>query len=150
MRRRDFIKVIAGGATATWPLAAHTQQPERVRRIAVLMNLSESDPEGQARVSAFENGLAELGWKIGHNIQIDLRWGAGNPTRYRTYAAELVALAPDVVVASNTSTTRELQRATSTVPIVFAGLLIQSGGAWLQVLRIRVATQPASWVLNLA
>ena len=93
MRRRDFIKVIAGSAVA-WPLAARAQQPERMRRIGVLMSLAADDPEGQARIAAFLQGLAQLGWTDGRNVRIDLRWGAGNADDIRKYAAELIALAP--------------------------------------------------------
>jgi len=98
MRRRDFIKII-GGAAATWPLAAVAQQAERIRRIGVLMSLAADDPEGQARMAAFLQGLQQLGWIDGHNVRIDTRWTAGNADNVRKYAAELVALAPDVILA---------------------------------------------------
>jgi putative ABC transport system substrate-binding protein len=121
MRRREFITLF-GGAAAAWPLAAHAQQGERVRRIGVLMNVAADDPEAQARNVAFLQGLHELGWTEGRNVRIDYRWAAGDADRLRRYAAELVALAPDVVLASGTSTVGPLQRASGTVPIVFAGV----------------------------
>src|SRR5262245_28779437 len=99
MKRRDFIKVIAG-SLATWPRAARAQQPERMRRIGVLMNAAGSDPVEQPRLAAFLDELQQLGWIIGRNVQIDTRWAAGDAERFRRYAAELVALAPDVILAS--------------------------------------------------
>ena len=99
MRRREFITLL-GGAAAAWPLAARAQQPERMRRIGVLMDLAADDPEAPARVAAFARGLQELGWIEGRNIQIDYRWGGGDLDRVRRYAAELVALAPDVIFVS--------------------------------------------------
>jgi putative ABC transport system substrate-binding protein len=111
MRRRDFIKVV-GSAAATWPLAARAQQPERVRRIGVLLARSANDPEGQAYVAAFLQGLQELGWSDGRNVTIDIRWFTGNSADARKYAAELVALAPDVLVAgTGTSTVAPLLQA---------------------------------------
>jgi putative ABC transport system substrate-binding protein len=98
MRRRDFIKAVVGSAT-TWPFAARAQQPERMRRIGVLMNIAESDPQSAPRISALVRGLEELGWSLGKNVQIDYRWGAGDLDLYRKYAPELVALAPDVILA---------------------------------------------------
>src|ERR1700736_6887609 len=122
MRRRDFIiKVIAGWAIA-WPLAARAQQRERVRRIGVLLNFAPDDPEAQARNAAFLQGLSELGWNVGRNARIDYRWGAGDGERNREYAAELVALAPDVILANGAAAVRSLQGITRTVSIVFAGV----------------------------
>ena len=119
MRRREFITLL-GGAAAAWPLAARAQQAERVRRIGVLMNLSADDPEGQARLAAFLQGLQQAGWSVGGNIRIDYRWGAGDAELFRKYAAELVALAPDVFLASGNPSVTALQQATRSVPIVFA------------------------------
>ena len=99
MRRREFISLL-GGAAVLWPLAAHAQQGERVRRIGVLMNLSAEDPEGQARLATFQQELRVLGWSVGGNLRIDYRWGAGNPDRIRTFATELVTLAPDVILST--------------------------------------------------
>jgi ABC-type uncharacterized transport system substrate-binding protein len=117
MRRRDFINLLAG-TTVLWPLAAHAQQAERTRRIGVLMSLAADDKEGQARVEAFLQGLRELGWVDGRNVQIVIRWGPGGD-RARQYAAELVALSPDVILASGGSVVGPLLQATRTVPIVF-------------------------------
>jgi putative ABC transport system substrate-binding protein len=118
VNRREFISIL-GGAAAAWPLAARAQQPERMRRIGALMNVAADDPVGQARIAAFLQGLQELGWTVGRNIRIDYRWSAGSADRTRGYAAELVALAPDVILATGTSTLGSLLRLTHTVPIVF-------------------------------
>jgi len=117
MRRRDFIKVVTGSAAA-WPLAAHAQQSERVRRIGVLMIQAADDPVGQARAKAFQRGLQQLGWTDGRNVQTNYRWAAGSVENARKYAAELVALAPDVILVQGAATGSVLQ-ATRTVPIVF-------------------------------
>jgi putative ABC transport system substrate-binding protein len=122
MRRRDFITLI-GGAAAAWPLAARAQQPDRKRRVGVLVPYAADDREGQARMAALQQGLAQLGWSDGGNVQIDTRWGAGDVDRYRQYAAELVALAPDVVVAVTSPVVAALQRETRSVPIVFVGVI---------------------------
>jgi putative tryptophan/tyrosine transport system substrate-binding protein len=117
MRRRDFITLLGGAAA--WPLAARAQQGERVRRIGVLMTQAANDPEGQARIAAFLQGLQELGWSVGRNLRIDIRWSAGNADDTHKYAAELVALAPDIILASTTPSVAALLQATRTVPIVF-------------------------------
>ena len=119
MRRRTFITLL-GGAAAAWPLPARAQQSERVRRIGVLMNLAAGDAEGETRFAAFLQGLQELGWAVGRNVRIETRWGTGDVEFYRTNAAELIALAPDVILASGTPATMALKRATRTIPIVFA------------------------------
>ena len=119
MRRREFISIL-GGAAAAWPLAVRAQQPERMRRVGVLMNTVADDAEGQARLIAFGQGLAELGWTDGRNVRIDIRWGAGDAERFRRYAVELVALAPDVILAASGTAVPPLLQATRTVPIVFA------------------------------
>src|ERR1700730_971070 len=118
MRRRDFI-TLCGGAAAAWPLEARAQQADRMRRIGVLMNVAADDPEAPARVGAFSQGLAELGWTIGRNVRIDYRWYAGNADAARKYATELVALAPDVILASGTLGVTAVQQVTRPVPIVF-------------------------------
>jgi putative tryptophan/tyrosine transport system substrate-binding protein len=118
MRRREFIALL-GGAAAAWPLAARAQQPARSRRIGVLMNLASDDAEGQARLAAFHQGLQQLGWTVGRNVQIDYRWGAGDADRIRKFAAELVALAPDVILSTGSPSVAAFQQATRTVPIVF-------------------------------
>ena len=119
MKRREFITLL-GGAAASWRLAARAQQPERMRRIGVLTNLVADDPEAQARVGAFLQGLQELGWAVGRNMRIEYRWGAGDADRTREYAAELVALAPDVILTSGASALAPLLQATRSVPVVFA------------------------------
>ena len=119
MKRREFITLL-GGAAATWPLAARAQQPERTRRIGVLMSTPANDKEGRARITAFVEGLRELGWIDGHNVAIDTRWAAGNADRGREYATELVALAPDVILAIGGLSLRPLLQLTHTVPVVFA------------------------------
>jgi putative tryptophan/tyrosine transport system substrate-binding protein len=115
--RRKLLAAFAGAAA--WPLAARGQQAERMRRIGVLMNLAADDSEAPARVGAFAQGLAELGWTIGSNVRIEYRWGAGNADAERKYAAELLAFTPDVIVASGSLAVAAFQRLTRTVPIVF-------------------------------
>jgi putative ABC transport system substrate-binding protein len=117
MRRRDFLTLLGGAAA--WPLAASAQQPERIRRVAVLMSVAADDPEGPLRVGAFSQGLAELGWTIGRNVRIDYPWYAVNADAARKYAAELVALEPDVVLASGTVGVTAFQQIACPVPIVF-------------------------------
>ena len=119
MRRREFITAIAGSAAA-WPLAAHAQQPERVRRIGVLMPLATDDPEARTRLSTFKQALQALGWIDGRNVHIDSRMSAANAADTRKYAAELAALAPDVILAGGGTGLPPLLEATQTVPIVFA------------------------------
>jgi putative tryptophan/tyrosine transport system substrate-binding protein len=119
MGRRECITLL-GGAILTWPLAARAQQPERVRRMGVLMPYAASDPQVQARIGALLQGLQQFGWSVGTNIKIDYRWSAGNEDDTRKYAAELVALAPDVIFASGSAGVGPMQRATRTIPIVFA------------------------------
>src|SRR5215467_1165338 len=119
MKRREFIGLLGGAATA-WPLAARAQQPERLRRIGVLMNRAADDPFGQARLAAFQHALQQLGWSDGRNVRIDIRWHENDAERARRYAQELVALAPDVVLAENTISVTALYHVTRTLPIVFA------------------------------
>jgi putative tryptophan/tyrosine transport system substrate-binding protein len=118
MRRREFITLI-GGAAALWSEAASAQNPGGVRRIGVLLSLAESDPEGKAQYSGFTQGLAELGWIEGSNLRTEVRWGRGDVDRIRTFAKELVALQPDVILAHGTPVTAALHRETRTIPIVF-------------------------------
>jgi len=118
--RRDFITLL-GGAAAAWPLAVQAQQSERMRRIGLLMGVAD-DREGQARVTALKQGLQELGWTDGRNIQIETRFGGGDAGRIRAHAAELVALAPDVLVANTTPVVRAVRQATSSIPIVVAAV----------------------------
>jgi putative tryptophan/tyrosine transport system substrate-binding protein len=121
MNRRDFITLI-GGAAAGWPLPARAQQPGRVRRISVLMNRAADSPEGQDRLAAFHQGLQELGWIVGRNVRIETRWSEDNADRTAKYAAELVALAPDIILASGTLAVTALQHLNPTSSIVFAAV----------------------------
>src|SRR5260370_7135810 len=118
MRRREFIPLL-GGAAVLWPRAASAQTPGGVRRIGVLLSVAESDPEGKAQLSGFTQGLAGLGWIDGRNLRMEVRWGGGDVDRIRTFAKDLVALQPDVIVAQGTPVTAALQRETRTIPIVF-------------------------------
>jgi putative ABC transport system substrate-binding protein len=131
--RREFITLL-GGAAAAWPLAARAQQSEPMRRIGVLMNAAADDPEYQARLAAFLQALQQLGWTDGHNVRIDIRWGARNPDTMRKYAAELVALAPEVILTTTSAATTALQQATRTVPIVFSMVLDPVGGGIVESL----------------
>jgi len=118
LRRRAFISLL--GAGAAWPLAARAQQADRMRRVGVLLPFTADDSEGQARLMAFVQGLQQLGWAVGTNVRIDARWGAGDAERIRKYAAELLALTPDVIVANGSPEVSTLRQTTRTVPIVFA------------------------------
>ena len=120
--RRELLVALGGSAAAGWSLAARAQQGERVRRVGVLMNLAADDPEGQTRIVAFVQGLQQSGWTDGRNIRIDTRWAAGDADRFHRYAEELLALAPDVILASATPSVQALQQSTRTVPIVFANV----------------------------
>jgi putative tryptophan/tyrosine transport system substrate-binding protein len=124
MRRREFILALGGAAAMPsflWPRAARAQQGERIRRIAVLNNIAEGDRDAQAWIGAFRQRLESLGWSEGRNLQIDIRWGAGDLTRLRAHAAELVSMTPDVAFADSTPAINALQRTTPTIPIVFVG-----------------------------
>jgi putative tryptophan/tyrosine transport system substrate-binding protein len=118
VRRRQFITLLGGAAT--WPLAARAQPGERMRRVGVLMPIAADNPQAPVRIAAFLQGLAQLGWTDGRNVRIEYRWGGGDADRIRRYAAELVALTPDVILAWGASTMGPLQQATRSVPIVFA------------------------------
>ena len=120
MKRRQFL--LALGGAAAWPLAARAQQGGRMRRIGVLMNMAADDPTGQTRLLAFAQALAQAGWTDGGNVRIDIRWGAGDRERIRKYAAELVALAPDVILASGGTTLGPLRQVSRIVPTVFTGV----------------------------
>src|SRR5262245_29441572 len=120
MKRREFIALVGGGAAAAWPLAARAQQSGAMRRIGVLTNRAADDPEVQTRYAAFLQGLQEAGWAVGRNMRIDVRWSGGDASRIRALARELIALSPDIILATNTPTVVALQQATRTVPIVFA------------------------------
>jgi putative ABC transport system substrate-binding protein len=129
MNRRETITLLGG--TAAWPLVARAQQGERVRRIGVLWNLAEDDPESQARLTTFRQGLQELGWTDGRNMLMGYRWGAADVARARKMAAELIALAPDVILTSASPAVTGLQEVTRTVPIVFAGVVDPVGAGFV-------------------
>ncbi len=133
VRRRDFIKVVAGSAAA-WPLLAHAQQADRVRRIGMLFPFLPNESQSKARLVAFQHRLQELGWIEGRNLQIDTRWYAGNADDNRKNAAELVALAPDVIVASGSATVGPLLQATRTIPIVFTVVPDPLGAGYIESL----------------
>jgi putative ABC transport system substrate-binding protein len=130
MKRRDFIRLV-GGVVAAWPLPAHAQQPERMRRIGVLLYLQENDPEARAYVAAFLQGLQALGWTVDHNVRIDYRFTGGDADRIRKYAAELVALVPDVILVAGGSHVGPLQQATRSIPIVFVQVTDPIGGGFV-------------------
>ncbi len=140
LKRREFITLL-GGAAAGWPLAALAQQPKRV---GMLVAYAESDPEAQARVAAFRQGLRELGWTEGHNLQMELRWETGDPDRARTFAMELISLARDVIVAHGTTALTALHRATRTIPVVFVSVIDPVGAGYGTVWPYREATLPGS------
>jgi len=117
MRRREFITLL--GSATVWPLAVRAQQPDGLRRIGVLMPLADNDPDAQANITAFRQAMQKLGWTDGHNVRIEYRWGGANPERVRTYASELVALKPDVIVAASALVLQPLQQQTRGIPIVF-------------------------------
>jgi putative tryptophan/tyrosine transport system substrate-binding protein len=130
MRRREFIAML-GGVAVAWPRAAHAQQADRMRRVGVLEARAIDDPEAQARLAVFLQGLQELGWTDGRNVRIDYRWAAADAGRYRTYAAELVALAPDVILASASASVAALLQTTRTVPIVFVNVIDPVGAGFV-------------------
>jgi putative ABC transport system substrate-binding protein len=133
LRRREFISLLSGAA-AGWPLAAHAQQPERMRRIGVLMNLAADDPQGQARLAGFQQTLQQLGWNDGRNVGIDIRWHENDADRARRYAHELVALAPDIFLADASVSVAALQHVTRTLPIVFANVADPVGAGFVDSL----------------
>jgi len=133
VKRREFITLL-GGAAAAWPLATRAQQRERVQRIGMLMPYVASDPQAQVRNAALLQGLQQLGWAVGQNVQIDYRWSGGNIDDTRRYAAELVALAPDVIFAPGTAAVGPLQQVTRTVPIVFVTTIDPVGSGLVESL----------------
>jgi putative tryptophan/tyrosine transport system substrate-binding protein len=130
MRRREFITLL-GGAAVAGPRAARAQQADRVRRVGVLESRAADDTEGQTRLAVFLQRLQELGWTDGRNMRVDYRWGAADADRYRTSAAELVALAPDVNLAASSASLAALQQATRTVPIVFVNVIDPVGAGFV-------------------
>jgi ABC-type uncharacterized transport system substrate-binding protein len=133
MNRRVFITLL-GGAGAVWPLVARAQQDGRMRRVGIFMDLSEQDAEGQTRVAAFRKGLQDLGWTEGRNVKFDTRWTAGDPALMRRYAAELVGLAPEVIMNGGLPTLVAMQQETRTIPIVFAQVLDPVGAGFVDSL----------------
>jgi putative ABC transport system substrate-binding protein len=133
IERRKFLATLRGAAAA-WSLAARAQQAERVRRIGVLIAMTADDPESQPRLAAFAQGLQQLGWTVGQNVRVDYRWSVGNTDNMRKYAAELVALAPDVILAHSSAAVAPLLQATRTVPIVFTTVADPVGAGFVQSL----------------
>jgi putative tryptophan/tyrosine transport system substrate-binding protein len=133
VRRRDFIAVF-GGAAVTWPFGADAQQGERMRRVGVLTPFAADDAEGHARLTAFAQGLQQLGWTVGQNIRIDYRWGDDKADTMRKYAAELVALAPEVILANSSPAVSSCLQATRTIPIVFAVVADPVGAGFVESL----------------
>ena len=135
MRRRELIKLIS--SAAAWPLVAHAQQAERMRRIGVLLALAADDPYGQAQVAAFQQALQQLGWNDGRNVRIDIRWHENDADRARGYAQELVALTPDILLADATVSVTALLRVTRTLPIVFAAVADPVGAGFVDTVAAR-------------
>ncbi|MFY9601219.1 MAG: ABC transporter substrate-binding protein, partial [Pseudolabrys sp.] len=129
MKRREFISLVGGAAA--WPFAARAQQGDRMRRIGMLMNRAEDDPEGQAIVAVFVQTLQSLGWNSGRNVQIDIRWGVSDAASSRRYAAEMVALAPDVILTGASAATAAAHEATRTLPIVFVNVSDPVGAGYV-------------------
>ena len=149
MRRREFITFL-GGITAAWPFSVRAQQGERVRHIGVLTAMTANDREAQARNAVFEQSLRQLGWMVGRDLQIDYRSLGGEAASIRRGASELVALAPDVLLAVGTSTTGPLLQATQTIPVVFVNSADPLVPASSKVWRGRAATPPVSRISNIA
>src|SRR5262245_18419293 len=132
MRRREFITLL--GSAAAWPFTAHAQQLETTRRIGVLMNTASDDRLSEAGLAAFNQALQKLGWTVGRQVQIDTRWAENNEDLDRKYAAELIALRPDVFFASGSLSVAALKRVTRTVPVVFVGVADPEGGGFVDSL----------------
>src|SRR3954469_12674711 len=133
IQRREFITLL-GGAAAAWPLVARAQQGERMRRVGLLIQFTESDPQGQARIAAFREELQKRGWRIGSNLQIDYLWAVSNDELARSAASELLELTPDVISANSTVPLRAVQQATRTVPIVFTTIIEPIGQGFVSSL----------------
>jgi putative tryptophan/tyrosine transport system substrate-binding protein len=154
MRRREIITLI-GGAAAIWPFAARAQQGDRMWQIGVLMAQAEDDPLAHASIKAFHDGLNKLGWTDGRTVRIDYRWAASDPDRMRTYAADLVRMAPDVIVAHTPPGLAAVQRQTRTIPIVFVQIVDPVGAGLIQSTSPNPAATPLAlpstssrWVAN--
>jgi putative ABC transport system substrate-binding protein len=148
MRRRDFIKGIVGSAAATWSPAALAQQAEQVRRVAVLMHSPSNEPEAQARLAAFLQGMRDAGWEVGRNLRIEYRWSVGDRARLFTDAKELVALSPDAILAGVGATGEALHQATRVVPIIFAQGIDPVGNGYVDSLSRPGATLPVLFSLT--
>src|SRR5437660_4612258 len=148
MRRRGFIALIGG--VATWPCAARGQQSERTRLIGILLPIAKDDPDYQPWISAFRQRLQELGWVEGRNVRIDIRWATTNPGEIRKQAAELAALAPDVILAPGTNAVGPLMQATRTLPIVFPIIADPVAGGFVESLARQAAMPLVSCCLNTA
>jgi putative tryptophan/tyrosine transport system substrate-binding protein len=133
VNRRDLIALF-GSTAAAWSVRARAQQPDRIRRIGVLTAIGADDPEGQVRLTAFVQGLQKLGWTVGQNVRIDYRWGGSNADDTRKYAAELVALAPDVILAQSSASVAPLLLATRTIPVVFTTVADPVGAGFVESL----------------
>jgi putative tryptophan/tyrosine transport system substrate-binding protein len=135
MKRREFVGLLGGAVTsAAWLRSMRAEQPERVRQIGALINLAADHPESPARIAAFGQGLAEHGWTIGRNVRVDYRWGGGDLELFRRYAAELIALKPDVILSAGTQSVAALQQATRTLPIVFTNVSDPVGAGFVESL----------------
>ena len=146
MRRREFIAGLGGAAA--WPAAVRGQQPGRVRRIGVLIDLTENDPQSRAELAALQEGLARLGWIEGRNLQSTNRLSDGDDSRLRSHAGELVLASPDVIISRGTKATAILKQRTSTIPIVFVPVSDRSRAASSRALPARLATSPVSSMRN--
>src|SRR4029079_16330589 len=133
MRRREFITLV-GGAAAAWPLTARARKPKRMRRIGVLMSQTTDDPIAHARNAAFLQGLQELGWTVSRNVQLEYRWGPANVAQSRKFVADLIALSPDIIVATGGNTVGPLLEATRTVPVVFVQVTDPVGAGYVESL----------------
>src|SRR5215467_5276595 len=135
LKRRELIALLGGAAISPIGLlGVHAQQPGRMRRVGVLLNITANDPESQSRLAAFAQGLHALGWIVGQNLRVDYRWGDGSADTISKYAAELVALGPDVILAQSTAAVAPLLRSTHTVPIVFTAVADPVGAGYVQSL----------------
>ena len=148
MRRREFITLL-GGAAAAWPFTGRAQQPERVRRIGVLMNLTADNPQGKPQIAAFLEALQQLGWSDGRNVRIDIRWGTNDIDRQRGYAAELAALIPDVILASGTLSVVALQHVTHTGDVPNSVEIGRAVAAIDVATRLSVVRQDSGYAVDL-
>ena len=131
MRRREFITLL-GVSAAAWPLVPRAQQRESMRRVGVLQNFAADDPEGQVRLTAFGQGLQQLGWTVGRNMRIDYRWSAGDPERIRKSVADILALSPDIILAAGGRNMSVLQQANRTIPVVFVTISDPVSGGFVE------------------